>query len=126
MHRRFNGSPPHLEPQRRKIAQTDLDGEPRKLSEFRGKYLLVDIWATWCKPCVADIPLLKEAYAKYRTRGFEILGIDNEATGQDATATDVSEGLERIKAFISEKGLFTVYNFRSHTMKHTQLGRSGR
>jgi thiol-disulfide isomerase/thioredoxin len=84
---------------------TDFDGRSRKLSEFRGKYLLLDFWGTWCKPCVAEVPRLKEMYAKYQPRGFEILGIDNENAGDGVTAEDLKESLEKVKTFVAEKGI---------------------
>ncbi len=49
--------------------------EERRLSEFRGKYVLVDVWGTWCPPCREDVPHHKRAYATYRDMGFEILGL---------------------------------------------------
>ncbi|MGE5835677.1 MAG: TlpA family protein disulfide reductase [Acidobacteriota bacterium] len=60
------------------FAFTDFNGRARRLSEFKGKYVLLDFWGTWCGPCVAEIPTLKAADARFRDRGFEILGIDYE------------------------------------------------
>jgi len=59
---------------------TDQRGVAGNLSDFKGKYLLLDFWGTWCKPCVAEIPDLKDIYARFRDRGFEILGMDQEMT----------------------------------------------
>jgi thiol-disulfide isomerase/thioredoxin len=51
-----------------------LDGQPVKLSELRGKVVLVDFWAMWCAPCVAAFPHFREWQSKYVGRGFEIVG----------------------------------------------------
>src|SRR6266496_3039054 len=74
---------------------TDFTGKARKFSEFKGKVLLLDFWATWCKPCLADIPHLKELYAKYHAQGFEIIGMDSETLGQDAGDADPQFAKER-------------------------------
>ncbi|MEI7423773.1 MAG: TlpA disulfide reductase family protein [Prolixibacteraceae bacterium] len=62
------------------FTQNDPDGKPISLSNFRGKYLLIDFWASWCAPCRAENPNVVKAYAKYHEKGFEILGVslDNE------------------------------------------------
>ena len=74
----------------------DLNGRERKLSEFRNKIVLLDFWASWCRPCLAEMPALKEIYSKYRERGFEIIGLDCEALGEDRSPASAAESQMRI------------------------------
>lgn len=60
----------------------DFAGKTRAFHEFKGHVVLMDFWATWCKPCLADIPHLTELYAKYHSKGFDIIGMDAETLGQ--------------------------------------------
>ena len=68
------------------VVAKDLKGDTFRLDSLRGKYVLVEFWATWCAPCVAELPKLQELYAKYRGRGFEILGVSLDET--KAVVTD--------------------------------------
>ncbi len=67
------------------IQFTALDGRPVDLSQMKGKVVLVDFWATWCGPCVGEIPHVKEAYEKYHSKGFEVVGISFDSDKQRLT-----------------------------------------
>ena len=56
----------------------DFSGHTRTLSEFRGKYVLLDFWATWCGPCVGDMPHLRQIYDRFHARGLEIVGMNGD------------------------------------------------
>ncbi len=60
----------------------DLEGKEVSLDDYRGRALLIDFWATWCGPCIAEVPALRAVYEKYKAQGFEVLGVslDDEDT----------------------------------------------
>jgi thiol-disulfide isomerase/thioredoxin len=74
---------------------TDFEGRARRLSDFRGKYVLLAFWGSWCAPCIADLPGLEAAYERFRGRGFEIVGIDYE---HGAT-------FDSVRALLEQKGV---------------------
>jgi len=53
----------------------DWNGKPFTINDYKGKVLIIDFWATWCIPCVEEIPHLVELYKKYHDDGLEIMGI---------------------------------------------------
>ena len=64
------------------IEALGLAGSPVSTASYKGKVVLVDFWATWCKPCREELPKLKQTYAKYHAAGLEVVGVscDNDAT----------------------------------------------
>jgi peroxiredoxin len=63
------------------FVQNDTSGMPVKLSSFRGKYVLIDFWASWCGPCRKENPNLVKNYQAYKRKGFDILGVSLDREG---------------------------------------------
>lgn len=73
--------------------EKDLAGQPLSIASRKGKVVLLDFWATWCMPCVMDMPQVIEVYQKHHAQGFEIIGI----------SLDESRG--RLESFLKEKDM---------------------
>lgn len=57
------------------VTGNDLNGKPVSLKDYRGKVVLLDFWATWCGPCLVELPHIQAAYKKYHDQGFDVLGV---------------------------------------------------
>jgi peroxiredoxin len=67
------------------FTQNDPDGKPVKLTDFRGKYLLVDFWASWCGPCRQENPNVVKTYNEFKDKNFTILGVSlDRENGREA------------------------------------------
>jgi peroxiredoxin len=64
------------------FTQNDTSDMPVKLSSFRGRYVLLDFWASWCGPCRAENPNVVKAFSKYKDKGFTVLGVSLDRPGQ--------------------------------------------
>lgn len=65
------------------FALTDLNGKIHRLSDYRGKWVVVNYWATWCPPCLDEIPELEDFYSKHHQRDAVVVGINYEDSDPD-------------------------------------------
>src|ERR1700730_6436173 len=68
------------------VTLKDLDGKDVSISQFKGKVVLVNFWATWCEPCKYEIPELIEMQQKYGAKGFTVLGVAMDEEGRSVVA----------------------------------------
>ena len=62
----------------------DLDGKALSVAGYKGKVVMIDFWATWCGPCVGEVPNVAKVYEKYHPQGFEIIGVSLDRDGDKA------------------------------------------
>jgi thiol-disulfide isomerase/thioredoxin len=77
------------------IAGVDPDSKKVNLSDYKGKVVLIDFWATWAPPCVAQMPYYSALRSKYGEKGFEVLGVNVDAANQNAQKESVIPGVRR-------------------------------
>ena len=92
---------------------TAIDGRQVDTDKLRGKVLLIDFWATWCPPCMAEIPNVKAAYERYNKQGFEVIGVSADESRGD---------LERV---VKAKGMPWPQHFEGRTGEAPNLRRYG-
>ena len=92
---------------------TDLRGETLSLTQYRGQVVLLDFWATWCGPCIAEMPNVKATYAKYKNQKFEIIGISLDNSTAPLEAYIASEGLTWRQYWDNGGKISNMYNVRA-------------
>jgi peroxiredoxin len=98
------------------ISLPNPDGETISLSSFKGKYVMIDFWAAWCRPCRIENPNVVKMYEKYNDKGFEILGVSLDRTKDAWVKAIKDDGLEwpqvsDLKYFQSEAA--STYNIQA-------------
>jgi peroxiredoxin len=81
-----------------------LDGKKVSLSDYKGKVVLVNIWATWCPPCVDEMPSMEKLYRKFKGKNFEILAVSIDEPGLKAVAPFMKKSNLTFPALIDSEG----------------------
>ena len=84
-----------------------ISGTEISMQKLRGKIVVVDFWATWCGPCVAEMPRMKELYAKYHGKGVEFIGVSLDYSAAEG-------GLDRLKAFVAKNEIPWPQYYQGH------------
>jgi len=94
-----------------------VDGREVDLAKLRGKVVLIDFWATWCGPCLAELPNVKKVYAAYHDQGFEVVGISLENAKlapkdtPEQTAAKLAKARKVLTDFTAKEGMPWVQYF---------------
>ncbi|MFZ1703519.1 MAG: TlpA disulfide reductase family protein [Saprospiraceae bacterium] len=85
------------------IALPGPDGKVRKLSDYKGKVVLIDFWASWCAPCRKANPMVVDIYNRYKSKGFDVFsvsldGVDSRTSAQITDAQQLNQYIEQQKA----------------------------
>ena len=91
----------------------DIRGEELTLEQYRGQVVLLDFWATWCGPCIAEMPNVKRTYAKHRNQKFQIIGISLDRSMAPLDAYIQGEGIEWRQYLDGTGKISGLYNVRA-------------
>lgn len=86
------------------FAFPDLDGKITNLSDYRGKLVLLNVWATWCKPCRDEMPSMEKLYNKFKEQDFEILAVSVDAQEEKVVRPFMKSYNLSFKALLDKKG----------------------
>jgi thiol-disulfide isomerase/thioredoxin len=87
-----------------------VTGSNISVQKLKGKVVVIDFWATWCGPCVAEMPHMKELYAKYRDKGVEFIGVSLDQPKAEG-------GLENLTTFVEKNGITWPQYYQGNSWK---------
>ena len=84
-----------------------ITGSPVSVKSLKGRVVIIDFWATWCGPCVAEMPKMMQLYAQYHDRGVEFIGVSLDRPEETG-------GLDRLKEFVKKNGIPWPQYYQGH------------
>lgn len=87
----------------------DANGTSVKLSDYRGKVVLLNFWATWCGPCAMEIPWFEEFEQQYKAQGFEVLGVSMDEDGWKAIKPYLAEHKVNYRVLLGDDSVTQLY-----------------
>lgn len=90
----------------------DLNGNLVKLSSFKGKYVLIDFWASWCGPCRKEIPNIKQVYKSFADKGLVVIGVSMDNTEKPWRKAVEEEQVEYLQLHDAQNVMWKLYDFK--------------
>jgi peroxiredoxin len=104
----------------------DADGAAVKLSDYRGKVVLLNFWATWCGPCGIEVPWFTEFEQRYKSRGFAVLGVSMDEDGWSAVKPYLSERKVNYRVLLGNDMIAQLYGGLDSLPTSFVIDRAGR
>jgi thiol-disulfide isomerase/thioredoxin len=98
------------------IAGRTSTGGSFSLADYKGKVVMIDFWATWCGPCIGELPNVKKAYKDYHDKGFEIVGVSCDDNDNDLNAFTKDNGMTWVQ--LREKSQTEAENWHPLAKKY--------
>ena len=104
----------------------DINGATVRLSDYRGKVVLLDFWATWCGPCKIEIPWFMQFEQEYKDKGFAVLGVSMDEDGWNAVKPFVQERKVNYRIMLGNDDVGSLYGGLESLPTTLLIDRSGR